>query len=158
MKSEVLVFVLAAMLALVAIVYASMGIVRFTENALFGAIFLAIGVYAGYLAWRVLVKRRVLLLETASFVNKKRTQMIGAALLGMIGWALRRSTLGWFLLWPIWGTDTLVYMAAVFAENELGLPDIAIVLDGVALAFEGVYLFFLSGIALRAFALLRSYH
>ncbi len=179
MKSEVVAWIVAAMFGLVAFVYAAMGVARFRESGFFGAVFLAVGGYAGYLAWRILARRRVLFSDIAGFINKNKVRLMGAMLFGVVGWTLRRSDLGWLFLsppattysamaerrsdlgwlflWPLWGTDTLVYMAAVFAENELGLPDIGILLKVFALAFEGVYLFFLSGLALRASTLLRSY-
>ncbi len=156
MKSEALAFVLAAAFGIVALVYASLGIARLAEG-IFGIIFLAIGTYAGYLALRILARRRLLWSDIGGYVEKSRYQLMGAALLGLIGWFLRRSALGWFFFWPLWGTDTLVFMAAVFAENELGLPYIEILLKGFALAFEGMYLVFLSGLALRASAFLRRY-
>lgn len=124
-------------------VFLAMGASSILDSPVFGVLFLGLGSYLVFLA----VKLNRLDDEFAAIIRspheRRWAEMAVMAILGAAAIRTSNTALAWLLLWPIWGTQPLVYMASVFVDRLLPL-DAGFVFKGLALVFEGVYLYFVS--------------
>ncbi len=151
MKTEEIVkypFVIA--LSFAGLVFLAMGIssvqdaLVFRNFPLFGVIFFVLGSYILYLAFKINTDADKYISSTKQLISKQKEEIGMMAALVIIAAVIRNYTIAWGLLWPLWGTQPLVFMASVFVDR-IAPWNISVIFYGLSLAFEGVYLYFISG-------------
>lgn len=78
-----------------------------------------------------------------SLFQQRRLEMAVTILFGGVAILTRNTSLGWLFLWPLWGSQPLVYIASAFVERAFPL-DLTVVFRALAMSFEIVYLYFIS--------------
>ncbi len=122
-------------------IFLAMGASSILDSAIFGVLFLGLGSYLVYLA--VKLNRLDEFASKVRVIYEKKAEITGIMILVATAILINNMTIGWLLLWPLWGTQPVVYMASVFVDGLIPF-DAGIVFYGLSLAFEGVYLYFIS--------------
>lgn len=110
---------------------------------IFAVLFLGLGFGLVYLAVKLNRLEDEFALQIRHLYQHKKTEMAVALALAVAAILSADTTFGWLLLWPFWGVQPLVYIASAFLERAISM-DLGFVFKGLALAFEGVYLYFIS--------------
>jgi len=137
---QILKQLLVFILVLSGAVFLAMGGSSILGSPIFGILFLALGSYIIYLAIRI---NKIEIQIQIESILEKRIQLSVMAVLGIIAILTKNMTVGWLFLWPFWGTQPVVYMASVYSDRILPI-DIGIIFYFMSLAFEGIYLYYIS--------------
>ncbi len=137
--------VAVVVLALVGGVFLALG-ASSLDVPIFAVLFLGLGLGLVYLAVKLNRLEDELTSQVRQLYQHRRTEMAVTLALAVVAISAADTIFGWLLLWPFWGVQPLVYIASAFLERAISM-DLGFVFKGLALAFEGVYLYFISSSA-----------
>jgi hypothetical protein len=98
-------------------VFLSMGVSSIMDSPIFGLLFLALGSYIAYLAARLHRLSSEFASKILFFYKERKAEIAFMAFLIAIALLTNNTVFAWLLMWPLWGTQSLVYMASVFVDR-----------------------------------------